>query len=232
ELALPIVAGAADRLALLCVRDEALEMLRRPAERLEGLAELNALTEAIGEPHLEFDVMLRRSAALRSANEDDRAAEIARKVTELAAARGDVSSELQAQLELGQALLRTPIGEGYNPNPTESDFDGASKAYLRALELATELRDDHSLAAAERKLATEMDSLTKESERETAEAQMLYGVHVYARAKIFPDLALKRGEEAYQAARRMGDRLLEFAAAGGLGMAHAEVGDEQEASEW
>src|SRR5205814_396393 len=89
ELALPIVAGAADRLALLCVRDEALEMLRRPAERLEGLAELNALTEAIGEPHLEFDVMLRRSAALRSANEDDRAAEIARKVTELAAARAD-----------------------------------------------------------------------------------------------------------------------------------------------
>src|SRR5205823_4783304 len=83
----------------------------------------NALTEAIGEPHLEFDVMLRRSAALRSANEDDRAAEIARKVTELAAARGDVSSELQAQLELGQALLRTPIGEDTTrtrPSPTST----------------------------------------------------------------------------------------------------------------
>ena len=333
ELALPIVAGAADRLALLCVRDEALEMLRRPAERLEGLAELNALTEAMGEPHLEFDVMLRRAAALRSANDDDRAAEIARKVAELAASRGDTGIELAAQLELGQALLRTPIGEGYNPNPTESDFDGGSKAYLRALELATELKDDRSIAAAERelgviatgrvrayfielvrnggyieilgrtvggeqiekivmelpiaqdvaesaerlhraiklyealgdrrglmssiialayiswapdihlpgsaarieeirKLATEMDSLTKESERETAEAQMLYGVHVYARAKVFPDLALTRGEEAYQAARRMGDRLLEFAAAGGLAMAHADVGDEQEATEW
>ena len=127
-------------------------MLRRPAERLEGLAELNALTEAMGEPHLEFDVMLRRAAALRSANDDDRAAEIARKVAELAASRGDTGIELAAQLELGQALLRTPIGEGYNPNPTESDFDGGSKAYLRALELATELKDDRSIAAAEREL--------------------------------------------------------------------------------
>src|SRR5205823_4572449 len=72
ELALPVVAGASDRLSLLCVRDEALAMLRRPSERLEGLAELNALTEALGDPSRERDVMLRRAAALRSADDEDR----------------------------------------------------------------------------------------------------------------------------------------------------------------
>jgi DNA-binding CsgD family transcriptional regulator len=333
ELALPIVSGAEDRIMLLIVRDEALEMLRRPGERLEGLAELNALTEALGEPHRELDVMLRRAASLRAATEDDRAAEVARRVIAIALKHDDKRAELEAQLELGQDLLRVPIGEGNTPNPTESDFEGASQAYHRALELAEELKDDRSIAAAERelgviatgrtrvwfidqvkngsfpdymrrvvggepiedilpslpiapdvqesmdrlhravqiyeklgdrrglmssiialayvswapdihmpgsakrieeirKLATQMDSLTKESEREVAEAQMFYGVHVYSRAKIFPDLAIERGEEAYQAARRMGDRNLEFAAAGGVGMAYSDIGDQVETTKW
>jgi DNA-binding NarL/FixJ family response regulator len=83
-----------------------------------------------------------------------------------------------------------------------------------------------------RKLATEFYSLTKESEREAAEGQMLFGVHVYARAKVFPDLAIERGQEAYQAARRIGDRALEFAAAGGVGLTYAEIGDDDEARQW
>src|SRR5437660_1618421 len=152
ELALPIVSGAEDRIALLVVRDEALEMLSRPGERLEGLAELNALTEALGDPHRELDVMLRRSAALRAAQEEDRAAEVARRVIEAALRNDDKRAELEAQLELGQSLLRSPIGESYTPNPTESDFEGASQAYGRALELAEELNDDSKIAAAEREL--------------------------------------------------------------------------------
>ncbi|MGZ4241389.1 MAG: helix-turn-helix transcriptional regulator [Actinomycetota bacterium] len=333
ELALPIVASAADRVALLCVRDEALEMLRRPGERLEGLAELNALVEALGDPHEELEVMLRRAAALRSAQEEDRAAELARRVAVTAAEHDDPRAELHAQLELGQALLRSPLGEAYSPNPSEADLDGAAAAFARALELATKLGEDRSIADAERelgviatgrvrvwfvdqmkagtypeyirrvvngepieeilptlpiagdvheanerlhravqiyerlgdrrglmssiialayiswapdihlpgsakrieeirRLATQWDSLTKESEREQAEAQMLYGVHVYSRAKVFPDLAVTRGGDAYKAARRLGDRGIEFAAAGGLGMAHAEIGDAEAANEW
>jgi DNA-binding NarL/FixJ family response regulator len=333
ELALPIVSSADDRVALLCVRDDALAMLRRPAERLEGLAELNALTSALGDERREFEVMLRRAAALRSAQDDDSAGEIARRVAAAAARIGEKRAELDAYVELGQALLRIPIGEGYTPNPTESDMEGARDAYARALELAEELGDTRLIASVERelgtiasgrvrawfvdqvrngsypeylrrvvqgeslddilptlpifadateamtrlhraiklfeelgdkrglmssiialayitwapdihlpgsakrieeirRLATEMDSLTRESEREVAEAQMLYGVHVYARAKVFPDLAIERGEQAYQAGRRMGDRMLEFAAAGGVAMAYSDIGEIDTAREW
>jgi DNA-binding CsgD family transcriptional regulator len=70
-----------------------------------------------------------------------------------------------------------------------------------------------------RRLASRMDSMTKESERALAEAQMLYGVHVFARAKGVPDLAVSRGEAAYRQARVIGDR-------------HLELGDDQAAASW
>ena len=67
-----------------------------------------------------------------------------------------------------------------------------------------------------RRLATAaVASFTSESQRAFAELQMLYGVHVFARAKVIPDLALSRGAEAYERARAIGDRQLEFLAAGG-----------------
>ena len=47
---------------------------------------------------------------------------------------------------------------------------------------------------------------------------MLYGVHVYARANGYPDLALERGRDAHGAARALGDRFLEFLAACGLAL--------------
>src|SRR5207247_689727 len=61
EVALPIAATPQDRLALLQARDQALDMLRRPADRLTGLAELAALAEALGDASLEMDVQLRRA---------------------------------------------------------------------------------------------------------------------------------------------------------------------------
>jgi len=64
------------------------------------------------------------------------------------------------------------------------------------------------------------------------EAQMLYGAHVFARAKVIPDLALSRGGQAYEHAREMGDRSLEFLAAGGTEMAHLDMGEVLEAKPW
>jgi DNA-binding CsgD family transcriptional regulator len=77
-----------------------------------------------------------------------------------------------------------------------------------------------------------MKSLTTESERALADAQMLYGTHVYSRAKMFPDAALAKGEEAYNAARALGDSSLEFTSAGGTALAHAELGAVERAEQW
>ncbi len=65
DLAHPVASSPQDRVALLSLRDDALDMLREPAQRLEDLAELAALAEALGDSHLELEVMLRRAAALR-----------------------------------------------------------------------------------------------------------------------------------------------------------------------
>jgi DNA-binding CsgD family transcriptional regulator len=334
ELALPTAASSKERLDLLEARDRALDMLRRPSDRLEGLAELSALAEALGDSHLELDVRLRRAAALRVAEEEDRAADLARQVRGLAVEGGDREAELAACLELGQDLLRATAGEAYVPAELEVDLDGAEEAYRRAADLARELGDDAALATALREIAVvlqgrvrgwfvgqvqlgqhvaiaqrvaagevledmlpelpiapyvyeasallteamrlferlgdrrgtmasiiamaylswapdihlgsssarhieeirrltaRMKAFTNESERAAFEAQMLYGVHVFSRAKVIPDLAISRGEQAYAHAREIGDRALEFLAAGGTAMAHLDVGDVQQANRW
>jgi DNA-binding NarL/FixJ family response regulator len=334
ELALPIASTPQDRVALLQARDKAFDILRRPSERLEVLAELSALAEALGDSGLETEVQLRRAAALRVSEEWDQATDLAKRVRDLAASRGDQQAELAASLELGQDLMRSAIGEGYTLSLLDVDPDGAEQAYRRAGELAEELEDDASLAAASRELGTiafakirgwfverylagdgvelqkqiaagatpsdlltetpvaaeameatqlferalelyekigdrrgamsalialaytswgpeihfgsgagrhieeirrvfsRLDGMTKESERSMAEAQMLFGVHVFSRAKVIPDLALFRGEDAHRQARLIGDRSLEFLAAGGTALAHLDLGEVDGAEEW
>ena len=291
-----------------------------------------ALAEALGDSHLELDVKLRRAAALRVSEEEDQAAELALSVREAARERGDRAAELAACLELGQDLLRSPLGESFSA-PSEVDLDGAAEAYGRACELAEELEDHAALAAALRelgvisitrvrewymervqtgevvaimarvaagdtpaeiladtpiahhldegvaryeraielfdqigdrrgvmsaiiarayvnfaidihilgaarrieeirRLSAQLTSLTRESERATLEAQMLFGSQVFSRAKVVPDLALSRGEEAHRHARLLGDRTLEFAAANGLALTHLELGEVDEAARW
>jgi DNA-binding CsgD family transcriptional regulator len=334
EIALPQAATPQERLGLLTARDDALAMLRRPGDRLEGLSELAALAEALGDPHLDLDVTLRRAAALRLSQQEDRAAELAARVRKLAVEREDRAAELAACLELGQALVHAGLGEGFAPSAAEVDLDAAEAAYRRAAQLAEELDDASMLAATTRelgvidlgrirawfvervnagehvpvmervaagealediveelpiapwvrsagerfhrslelyeglgdrqgmmasiiamaylswapdihigsdparhieeirRLATQLSSFTSESQRAFAEVQMLYGVHVFARAKVIPDLALSRGAEAYERARAIGDRQLEFLAAGGTASSFLELGDLEEATTW
>jgi DNA-binding CsgD family transcriptional regulator/tetratricopeptide (TPR) repeat protein len=83
-----------------------------------------------------------------------------------------------------------------------------------------------------RRLTSRMKAFTNESERAAFEAQMLYGVHVFSRAKVIPDLAISRGEQAYAHAKEIGDRALQFLAAGGTALAYVDVGEVDEARRW
>ena len=333
EQALPVVSTPADRRVLLTTRDDAFAVLRQTGERLDGLTELAALAAAMGDPEIELDVQLRRASALRMSHDEDAAAELARRVRTRAHDRGDTGTELRATLELGQALMRSPLGESYGAAAVETDLDGAEEAYRRAIVLAEERHEDRSLAAALREIGvicfargrawfadevragranaimaaiaagtdieavilttpiapllgearvvlgraleiferlgdrtgvmstviamaytrygpvmhltssarhleeirrvtSRLSEMVTESERDRLELQMLFGVHVYARAKVVPDLALSRGEEAHRAARLQGDRAIEFLAAGGMALTHLELGDVAQAERW
>jgi DNA-binding NarL/FixJ family response regulator len=333
EQALPVVSSPADRRVLLATRDDAFAALRRTGERLDGLTELAALAEAMRDPTIELDVQLRRASALRMSHDEDAAAELARRVRIRAAERGDTALELRAVLELGQALLRSPLGESFGGAAIEIDLDAADEAYRRAIVLAEELHDDHSLAAALREIGTidfakgrgwfsalvrsgqanellaalasgasieetilgtpvgplfiestqvldralgiferlgdrtgvmstviamayaqygtvmhfrssarhleeirrvtsRLSELVTESERARLDLQMLFGVHVWSRAKVVPDTALSRGEEAHRAAKLQGDRAIEFLAAGGMARSLLELGNVDEAVRW
>jgi DNA-binding NarL/FixJ family response regulator len=333
EQALPVVSTPADRRVLLATRDDAFAVLRRTADRIDGLTELAALAEAMRDPAFELDVQLRRASALRMSHDEDSAAELARRARVRAADRGDLATELRATLELGQALLRSPIGESFGAVAMEVDLDAADEAYRHAVELAEQLNDDRSLAAALREIGmidfgrgrawfagevlsgrandmlaavaagagfeelikaspvgplfveiaqvleralgiferlgdrtgvmstviamayarygpvmhlsssarhleeirrvtSRLSELVTESERDRLDLQMLFGVHVYSRAKVVPDLALSRGEDAWRAARLQGDRAIEFLAAGGVAMTLLDLGDVEGAERW
>ena len=83
-----------------------------------------------------------------------------------------------------------------------------------------------------RRVTSRLSELVTESERARLDFQMLYGVHVYSRAKVVPDLALSRGEDAYRAARIQGDRSIEFLAAGGVALSLLDLGDLDGAERW
>jgi class 3 adenylate cyclase/DNA-binding CsgD family transcriptional regulator/tetratricopeptide (TPR) repeat protein len=139
-----------DRSALLCLRDQALEALGRPEDRLATLAELSALVRARGDEALDVEVTLRRASAARQADDHDQAAALAEKAFEAARARGDRHAQLRAALEKGQSLLRQPLGESYSPPTTEVDIDAAAEAYERAWTIASELGDESTVAAIRR----------------------------------------------------------------------------------
>ncbi|HET9853019.1 MAG TPA: AAA family ATPase [Candidatus Limnocylindrales bacterium] len=154
EAALPVVSAPGDRRVLLTTRDDAYAVLRRTSERIEGLAELGALAEALRDTSLELDVQLRRAGAFRSAHDEDAAAELARRVIARAAELGDTATELRANLELGQALSRTELGDSFGVSTVEVDADAAEAAFRRAIELAEQVGDEHALAASLREVGS------------------------------------------------------------------------------
>jgi tetratricopeptide (TPR) repeat protein/DNA-binding CsgD family transcriptional regulator len=153
EAALPVVSAPADRRVLLTCRDDAYAVLRRASDRLDGLAELGALAEAMRDGGLELDVQLRRAAALRAGHDEDAAAVLARRVRDRAGAGGDTAAELRANLELGQALSKTELGDSMGAVASEIDLAGAEEAFRRAVALAEELGDELLLAASLREVA-------------------------------------------------------------------------------
>jgi DNA-binding CsgD family transcriptional regulator len=83
-----------------------------------------------------------------------------------------------------------------------------------------------------RRLTSRAKAFTNESERAAFEAQMLYGSHVFGRAKVIPDLALAKGREAHRYAKEIGDPNLEFLAAGGTAMTLLDLGEIEDANGW
>jgi len=334
EAALPVVSAPEDRRVLLTCRDDAYAVLRRSSDRLDGLAELGALAGAMRDSGLELEVQLRRAAALRAGHDEDAAADLARKVRDRAAAAGDKAMELRANLELGQALSKTELGDSMGGVTTEDDLVGAEEAFRRAVTLAEELDDELLLAGSLREVAalviarlrtqfvhdvietgqwlelarrlqqgeslvsivsglplgplvaeaeqlleralgiyerlddrsgvmatviamaylsyaplihlsssarhleeikrviSRQTELVTESERARQEMLLLYSIHIFGRAKSLPDVALSRGEEAYRAARLLGEQSIQFGSAGGVALTHLSLGDVAEAERW
>jgi hypothetical protein len=71
-----------------------------------------------------------------------------------------------------------------------------------------------------------------ESQRARDDALMLYSIATYARLALQPDLAMQRGQEAFDAARALGDRWLETLCAGGVAMSYLSYGATEEAGAW
>jgi hypothetical protein len=317
DATLPAASEPAERIAMLRVKDDALDVLDRGMDRIANLAEMTALTGAVPSQELETEVSLRRASASRAIEDYDAAVELATGVRAIAVDMRDLELELEACLELGQALTRSDIGEAYWPLG-EADLDAADEAYTRALVIAREMGSRSKEAIALRELAVieggnvrravlvaEQEGASRfeilamaptlfagakelaeqafkifeeigdqrgamsalismayshvadptaygmagriehiralhnsregqvtDSQRAKEDALMLYSIHTYARLNIQPDLALLRGQEAFEAARALGDRWLEALAAGGMCLTYASFGAAADSSAW
>jgi predicted ATPase/class 3 adenylate cyclase len=152
DLTLPAASEPEKRIEMLRLKDDALAVLERGVERMANLAEMTALSGAVSDPGLDAEVRLRRASAARANEDYDLAAELAEGVCTVAETSGNRSLELSACLELGQAITRSPIGEGY-VTAVEVDVEAAADAYRRALDIARELGARAEEADALRELA-------------------------------------------------------------------------------
>lgn len=197
---LPAASEPADRIEMLKIKDDALGLLDRGMDRIANLAEMTALSGAVTSPELESDVKLRRAAASRAIEDFDDAVELATQVREMALALGDLDLELRACLELGQALTRCAIGEGYWPL-VEVDLDLPDEAYTRALEIARQIGSKTQEAIALRELAVIESGRAKEvamqavAEGASRLEVLAMGPPIFAGAKEMAEQAFKLFDE-------------------------------------
>ena len=140
-----------DRAQLLCLRDDALDALGLPDERLATLSEMAAFASALNDGGLELEATLRRSSATRQTGDNVHAAEIALDAIAKAESLGDDRALLRGFIELGQARIGSEIGDGYSPPARDGvDIEGAADAYAKAWDLASKLDDLPTMAAVRR----------------------------------------------------------------------------------
>ncbi len=197
---LPLVSVPSDRIELLRVKDEAFGLLDRGDDRIANLAEMAALTAAVDEPGLDAEVSLRRAAASRATEDYDTAIDLSTDIREKAAAAGDLDLELKACFELGQALTRTPVGEGYWPLG-ELDLEPADEAFTRALAISRQLGNRSQEAVALRELAVieggRVRNFAAEAEQQgTSKFEIIeMGSRLFEGAKSLAEQAFKIFEE-------------------------------------
>jgi predicted ATPase/class 3 adenylate cyclase len=221
EAALPAASAPEDRIGMLRVKDDALTLLERGRDRMANLAEMGALAGALTDPSVELEVKLRRASAARMAQDFEAAEDVARGVREAAHAAGDSATELDACLELGQAITHSPLGEGYWPL-VEIDHDAADEAFTRALELAREVGDRSKEAAALRERAVLAAGRAKQSVM--VEAQKAEGMgELFGFASNELGAAKELADQAYQIYEELGDRRGAMSAL--ISIAYAHVAD-------
>jgi tetratricopeptide (TPR) repeat protein len=218
---LPAASAPEDRIEMLRVKDDALEVLDRGTERMANLAEMTALAGAVSSPALEAEVQLRRASAARAAQDFDLAADLARAVMASALALEDRSLELAAALALGQAVTRSPLGEGYNPL-AEMDIDAAESAFTTALEIARETGSRSDEADALRELAVVEAGRVKRAAVAAQEAGASTLEIVFQAPTMFVRTK-ELAEQAFAIYEEIGDRRGAMSAL--ITMAYAHVAD-------
>jgi class 3 adenylate cyclase len=221
DATLPAASEPTDRMEMLRIKDDALDVLDRGMERIANLAEMGALAAAIMSPELDSDVRLRRASASRAVEDYEAAIDLASTVKENAQTLGDLELELMACLELGQALTRTAIGEGYFPL-VEIDTDAAEAAFSRAREIARETGSRAQEAIALRELAV----LASGRARDTAMAAEDEGASRFEILATGPVLfvdAKRLAEEAFEIFEEIGDQRGAMSAL--ISMAYSHVTD-------
>jgi tetratricopeptide (TPR) repeat protein len=221
DATLPAASGPEDRIEMLRVKDDALQVLDRGLERLANLAEMTALTVAVHSPALDAEVRLRKASAARANQDFELAADLAAGVCEGAVSSGDRALELAACLELGQARTKAPIGEGYWPLDGV-DLDAADSAYQRALAIARDIGDRAGEADSLRELAVLELGRVSQAAMAAAEGGASR-IEILIQAPALFAKVKELAEEAFRIYEEIGDKRGSMSAL--ISMAYAHVTD-------